>query len=188
MEENASGKEKRPCSGETESLEESTVKYRKIPKRRVAYIIFDRKEALNAMTFADERSVREMVAQSERDEEVKVLIFKGEGPCFGTGGHVATLGPNIGFGKSGAERRPSQRSRLLNDKNTGWGFNGSHQVILRCAKPTIAQVHSYCYGAHFHTALCCDFIIAAQNAVFGHPGYRYIGPMYTQVLCILTIK
>ncbi len=171
-----------------EKLEElvwsSTVKYEKVPEKRLAYITFDRPESLNAMTMGDEVTLREKVIEAENDEDVKVIIFRGAGRCFGSGLHVAALGPHMEFGKSGDERRPSQRSRLLFDKHYAWGRDGAYQTVLRCAKPTIAQVHGYCYGSHFHVLLASDIAIVADNALFTHPGFRYIGPLYTQALCI----
>jgi enoyl-CoA hydratase len=43
-------------------------------------------------------------------------------------------------------------------------------------KPAIASVQGYCIGGGVHLALMCDFVIAADNAVFGEPeiAFSYI--------------
>jgi naphthoate synthase/2-ketocyclohexanecarboxyl-CoA hydrolase len=43
-------------------------------------------------------------------------------------------------------------------------------------KPVIAQVQGYCIGGHHHMAYCCDFTIAADNAIFGQAGPRVSSP------------
>lgn len=42
--------------------------------------------------------------------------------------------------------------------------------IERCAKPVIAAVRGYCLGGGFDLAMACHARIAAEDAVFGHPG------------------
>lgn len=160
--------------------------YEKDPAKKIARIIFNRPEKLNAATSADWEEVRDKVKEAERDEEVKVLILKGAGSCFGSGHDVDNLGPHHGWGAPG-ERRPSQRRRLLFDRHIFWGKDGLGQTILYCDKPTIAQVHGYCYGGHHEVAIACDLTIAADNALFTHPGYRYIGPLGEIVLFIHTM-
>ena len=42
-------------------------------------------------------------------------------------------------------------------------------------KYTVAQVHGYAYDGGFALAMCCDFIVAAENAKFGSPGEMLVG-------------
>jgi enoyl-CoA hydratase len=44
------------------------------------------------------------------------------------------------------------------------------QRIERYAKPVVAAVCGYCLGGGFDLALACHVRIAAENAVFAHPG------------------
>ena len=44
------------------------------------------------------------------------------------------------------------------------------------AQAVIAQVQGYCIAGHNHMAYCCDFTIAADNAVFGQAGPRVSSP------------
>ena len=153
------------------------VLYEKDPAKHVARIIFNRPERLNAVPVAALELVGDYVKEAEVDDDIKVIIFKGNGPCFGTGGDAAELGYYIGY-KSGTtaeeRRRPSQRQRVLPDRNIVFG--AFEKTIMECVKATICQVHSYCYGGHVQIALASDIVIASPDAQFTHPAFRYLGP------------
>jgi enoyl-CoA hydratase len=153
--------------------------------KKIARITFNRPEKLNAFTRSHELYLLSIVEELEWDEEVKVIIFRGAGRCFGTGHDVAELGHLVGHGEKG-ERRPPQRRRILVDRE-GWGRSGMMARILHCLKTTIGQVHGYCYGYHFQLVLACDMVVAAEDARFTHPGYRYIGPTGELALMIETL-
>ncbi|MBS0610105.1 MAG: hypothetical protein JSS19_12235, partial [Proteobacteria bacterium] len=52
-----------------------------------------------------------------------------------------------------------------------------HNRLIRLSrKPVIAQVQGYCIAGHNHMAYCCDFTIAADNAVFGQAGPKVSSP------------
>jgi enoyl-CoA hydratase len=42
--------------------------------------------------------------------------------------------------------------------------------IERCRKPVVAAVRGYCLGGGFDLAMACHMRIAAEDAMFGHPG------------------
>lgn len=167
-------------------MRESYIIYEKDPARKIATITFNRPEKLNAAASEDWEEVRDKVIEVERDEEIKVLILKGAGRCFGSGHDVRNLGPHHGFGGP-SDPRPSVRRRLNWDKHVFWGKRGLLQVLLTCDKATIAQVQGYCYGGHHQIALACDLVIASPDALFTHPGYRYIGPLGEIALYFLTM-
>lgn len=161
--------------------------FEKFPKRKVAVLTMNRPEKLNAATTDDWLEVKQRVQEVNTDEDVKVLIIKGAGRCFGSGMDVLDLGPHHGWSPDPKARRPSQRRRFVFDKHVFWGKDGMLQTILTCDKATIAQVHGYCYGGHHEMALACDIVIAAEDARFVHPGYRYIGPLGQIGLFFLTM-
>lgn len=152
----------------------------------VARIIFNRPDRLNAVTIAGFDYVSQLVKRAERDERVRVIVFEGVGPCFGTGGDANELGYYIGYGDTaeGKPKRPSQRRRMVPDRDVLFGNLGVEQVIGRCVKPTIAKIHGYCYGGHLQMALSCDIQIAADDAYFVHPAWRYLGPIFNFGLLI----
>lgn len=155
----------------------SYVKYHVDERRSVATITFDRPERLNALPVAAFERIGDLVREAEADDRVKVIVFKGEGDHFGTGADASELGHYIGY-KSGKDkesrRRPSQRQRILPDRNVL--SSGFTRPIIESLKATICQVQGYCYGGHFQIALSSDIVIATPDAKFTHPAFRYLGP------------
>ncbi|GAA1030104.1 enoyl-CoA hydratase/isomerase family protein [Virgisporangium ochraceum] len=149
------------------------VRYDVDAKRHVATITFDRPDKLNAIPVAAFERIGDLVREAEADDRVKVIVFKGEGKHFGTGADAAELGHYIGY-KAGTKRRPAQRQRILPDRNVL--SSGFTRPIIESLKATICQVQGYCYGGHFQIALSADIVIAAPNARFTHPAFRYLGP------------
>lgn len=153
------------------------VRYEVDEEKSTATITFDRPEMLNAIPVAAFERVGDLVREAETDDRVKVIVFKGEGKHFGTGADAAELGHYIGY-KSGtdkaARRRPSQRQRILADRNVL--SSGFTRPIIESLKATVCQVQGYCYGGHFQIALSADIVIASPDAKFTHPAFRYLGP------------
>lgn len=156
-------------------------------KSKIATITFNKPERMNAAKTADWVTLTRTVIKAEEDENVKVIIFKGAGENFGTGHHVADLGAHHGWSPDPKARRPSQRRRMVMDDDVFFGRRGMCQTILSCDKVTIAQVHGYCYGGHMSIALACDIVIASDDSMYVHPGFRYIGPLGELVLYIHTM-
>jgi enoyl-CoA hydratase len=144
--------------------------------RRTATITFNRPEKYNAIPVAGLELVGDYVKQAEVDDRVKVIVFKGVGPCFGTGADADELGYYIGYGTGtdkATKRRPAQRQRMLPDRNMVFGAFTTR--VADCLKATICQVHGYCYGGHLQIALVSDIVIASPDATFTHPAFRYLG-------------
>jgi enoyl-CoA hydratase len=166
-------------------VEQGDILYDVDADSHVARIIFNRPEQLNAIPLAGFDYVSTLVKRAERDERVRVIVLEGRGPCFGTGATANELGYYIGYGSgSDGKRAPSQRRRMVPDRDVLFGNLGVEQVIGRCIKPTVAKVHGYCYGGHLQMALSCDLIIAADDAYFVHPAWRYLGPIFNFNLLI----
>ena len=159
-----------------EAVLKSLVLYEKDPSISAAYISFNSPETLNAVPVAALEIVGDYVREAEADDEVKTIIFRGIGPCFGTGADAKELGHYIGYKtpKPGEKPyKPSQHNRMLPDRNIVMGaFTAS---VQNCLKVTICQVHSYCYGGHMQIALAADMVIASDDALFTHPAFRYLG-------------
>ena len=50
--------------------------------------------------------------------------------------------------------------------------NATQQMLIDCSKPVIAAVHGYALGGGLELALCCDLIVAEQDAQLGLPEAR----------------
>lgn len=140
-------------------------------KRGIATITFNKPQKLNAATPGDLQELAERTIEAEEDHNVKVIIYKGAGPCFTSGVDLEWIAH--AFGVKG-ERRLSQRYRYLRLQPI-LSRRGLHHAVLYCLKATIAQVHGYCYGTGFSLASACDLVIASEEATFTNPAFKYIG-------------
>ena len=42
-------------------------------------------------------------------------------------------------------------------------------------KISIVEAKGYCYGWHFYQAADADLVVSSDDALFGHPAFRYVG-------------
>src|SRR3546814_14216048 len=42
-------------------------------------------------------------------------------------------------------------------------------------KISIVEAKGYCYGWHFYQAADADLLVSSDDALFGHPAFRYVG-------------
>ena len=152
----------------------------------VAYIPLNRPERLNALTDEMLDSVLAGVRRAEEDDEIKVVVIKGNGRCFSSGWDLNEIGRMYGIAdvESGERvRRPPQRNGLVLDRRRSEKF----AAMLLSTKTIVAQVHGYCLGAAWMLGLVCDFVIAADDAVFAHNEQRLgaSGTMWTLPLVIM---
>jgi enoyl-CoA hydratase/carnithine racemase len=83
-------------------------------------------------------------------QDIRALLVRAEGPNFSGGGDVAVL----------ASQSPAE-FRLLTAE-----YNRSFRAIEALSIPTVAAVRGKVFGGGVELALSCDFIVAAQDAVF----------------------
>jgi enoyl-CoA hydratase/carnithine racemase len=105
------------------------------------------------------------------DDDTKVVILRGEGGVFSTGADMnnayAWYGDASKDGESnGAKaRRPSQRRRLLVDRQT-FDF---YQFVLGYPKVTVAEVAGFALGGGLELALMADIAVVADDTKLGMP-------------------
>ena len=119
----------------------------------VAVVSLNRPRQLNAYNVAMRDELHAVLHAIEDDPEVRVMILRGEGPSFSTGGDVSE------FGSAPSPVR-AREVRWLRDN---WG------LLSQLPQPTIAAVHGYTAGGGLETALLCDMCLAADDAVFFLP-------------------
>ena len=121
--------------------------------RGVATITLARPERLNAINMAM-RDLLWTYFETCRDlPEVRVIVFRGEGPAFSAGADISEFGtaPSV---------IASRRAR--HERDLWWEL-----ITHRCV--TIARMHGFCYGAGLELPLCCDYRVAADTARFALP-------------------
>lgn len=149
-------------------------------------LTLNRPDKLNAMTDAMLDSIVDGVRRAEEDDDVKVVVIKANGSCFSSGWDLEEIGRMYGIAdvKPGERvQRAPQRNGLFLDRRRSEKF----AALLLSMKTIVCQVHGYCYGAAWMLALVCDFVIAADDAVFAHSEQRLgaSGTMWTFPLVIM---
>jgi enoyl-CoA hydratase/carnithine racemase len=95
----------------------------------------------------------EALSVAETSPDVRAIIITGEGSTFCAGGQLQRLQAN-------RQLAPSVQAEALESLHA-WV-----EAIRTCPKPVIAAVEGAAAGAGFSLALACDFLVAAENAVF----------------------
>jgi enoyl-CoA hydratase len=100
-----------------------------------------------------------------------VIVLQGRGRSFCSGHDYNDAVASYGLepGADGKKpRRPSQRSRLLQDRRLGQNYMAFHYAL----KPVIAQVQGVCTGAGLYLVELVDLAISAKDAQFSHAEQR----------------
>ena len=95
----------------------------------------------------------EALNAAERSQDIRSVVFTGEGSVFCAGGNLQRL----------------QGNRALAPQVQADSIEGMHdwvEAIRNFPKPVIAAVEGAAAGAGFSIALACDFIVAASDAFF----------------------
>lgn len=133
---------------------------------QIARITFNRPERRNALNDGMFNDFLAGLHQANDDPEVRVVIIRGGGPCFGSG-HDLSSPP----GEESPPVNPSLNPTMLDY----YGFErrrcGKHEDLLHYPKLTVAQVHGACVGASEMIALLSDITIAAEDAQLGVRGF-----------------
>ena len=145
---------------ESEELAFSDIVYEKKYHSRLwggqARITINRPERYNAFTEGTQDELFRAFYDASHDKRMGVVVLTGAGDHFGAGGDIEW--------EQWAMREMFWRRYTLD------------RLVRMCRKPVIAMVRGLCIGASNHLAYCCDFTIAADNAVFGQNGPRVSSP------------
>lgn len=119
----------------------------------LALVSLNRPKVFNAYNVEMRDGLYETLQAVGDDPEVRVMILRGEGPAFSTGGDVSEFGS-----------APSPvGARAIRWRRDVWG------TLLSLPQPTIAAVHGFTVGGGMEMALLCDVCIAADDTVFFLP-------------------
>ncbi|MDE2302863.1 MAG: enoyl-CoA hydratase/isomerase family protein [Sphingomonadales bacterium] len=168
---------------------EEIVLYAKDPKTRIATITLNRPDALNAPTIAARLRFADLVHRANVDDEVKVLVIRGEGKHLGSGADLPEqsemLSPN-------SDVSLLHEFRIPDDGSVKYPPNGSYRYLASITnlyanadygcrslqsfkKISILECKGYVYGWHFYLAADADIVVSADDALFGHAAFRYVG-------------
>ena len=114
-------------------------------------------------------------------------MIRGEGEDFGSGGDLPEQRPmleNPGM--------PLLHELAINDDDVKYPPGGSYRYLSTVTdfyakaragnrplqelrKISIIEAKGYCYGWHFYQAGDADLVVSSDDALFGHPAFRYVG-------------
>ena len=134
----------------------------------VGWMTFNQPEKRNAVSMSMWEAVPIIMAEFERDPEVRVVVMKGAGDkAFVSGADISEFGE---------KRNDPETVKLYND-----AVARSHEAMHSLTKPLIAMVRGFCIGGGMAVAIDADFRIASEDSKFGVPaarlglGYAYDG-------------
>jgi len=128
-----------------------TIIYEK--KDMVVTITLNRPDQLNALSpdvYAELYDAMEII---DKDDDVRVVIFKGEGKAFCAGADLKAMQPSL--------EKASLCVKYLEM------CHRTYNRIEELTKPTIAQVHGMCLAGGIELIESCDIIIACESARIG---------------------
>jgi enoyl-CoA hydratase/carnithine racemase len=120
----------------------------------IATVTLDRPGKLNALTFEAYADLRDLLAGLPHRGDVRVLVVRGAGRAFSSGGDVNEI--------IGATLRMGQDELLAFTRMCGEVIRGMRE----CPIPVIAVVHGMAAGAGAVIALAADFRVATPAARF----------------------
>jgi len=130
-------------------------------KDGIAWLVFNRPGARNAMTMAMYDRLEELCQQINGDESVRVLILRGAGhKAFVSGTDIAQFRDF---------RTPEDA--LVYEARMDKVFDSLEDVRV----PTIAAIQGACTGGGAGIAAACDLRLGAPSARFGFPIARTLG-------------
>jgi enoyl-CoA hydratase len=138
---------------------------------RIATITLNRPERFNAINDEMPGEIRAAVERAEADPEVHVIVVRGAGKGFCGGYDLVEYAETEGE-IPGSQDMPwdPMIDFAFMERNTQ-----DFMSLWRAHKPTIARVHGAAAAGGSDIALCCDFVIMAEDARIGYPPARVWG-------------
>ncbi|MBN1381025.1 MAG: enoyl-CoA hydratase/isomerase family protein [Deltaproteobacteria bacterium] len=120
----------------------------------VAVITLNRPEVMNIHNTAMRDDLYEALSAIRADDEIRVVLFKGAGDkAFCAGADLTEF----------LTAPPPTAARAVRFDTDLWDLFASMPQTLICA------VHGYCLGSGIEITLCCDLVMASEDARFGLP-------------------
>lgn len=165
------------------------IRYEKDEANKIAWLTFNRPDMLNATTIGMRQLYADLVHKANIDDDVKVLVIRGEGDNFGGGGDLpeqsemlsasdedVSLLPEFGINDPSVKYPPKNSYRFLHGLTDHYAkARAGNRPLQEFKKISIVEAKGYCYGWHFYQAGDADLVVSSDDALFGHPAFRYAG-------------
>jgi enoyl-CoA hydratase/carnithine racemase len=119
----------------------------------VRHLILNRPEKRNALNGELIGELGAAIEAAAADEEVRVVVLRGEGAMFSSGMDLNDLRE--------LSENPGDVRRFRRQLLAWWN------LLEEMPKPTLCQIHGAALGGAFELALACDFRVMAEDAVAG---------------------
>ena len=167
---------------------EDIILYEKNPRTKIATITLNRPDYLNAPTIAARLRYSDVIHRANVDDDVKVLVIRGAGNNLGGGADLPEQEAMLTEG----EHSLLHEFRIGEDEDVKYPPKGTYRYLAQLVqlyannnfgcrslqdfkKISILEVKGYCYGWHFYQAADADIVVSSDDALFGHPSFRYVG-------------
>ena len=141
----------------------------------VGRIVLNSPEKRNPLGYERLLQIEMAAKLMELDEEIKVIILKGDGPSFCSGYDITPAKP-------GERARNSPPGGYIHpDRDPLWqSYDHEHLrvyfTLWDLQKPVIAQIQGYCLAGGSELAAFCDLRLVAEDAKIGWPVGRTWSP------------
>ncbi|MFG2664449.1 enoyl-CoA hydratase/isomerase family protein [Streptomyces sp. NPDC048387] len=120
----------------------------------VGWIILNRPDTLNALTWEQRERVIALLGDASADPATRAVVLTATGKGF-------CAGADLRGAPAATDRVAGDVARLIRQ-----GAQRLITAVLDCEKPVIAAVNGTAAGIGAHLALACDLVIAAEPARF----------------------
>ena len=135
--------------------------YKSLLVERRGYAVtltINRPEALNAWSTQLSNDLIDLMPRLERDPEVRAVILTGAGD------RAFSAGADLKREETHSVEAVGEYLQTVTPRG-----HDVFNAVADFAKPIIAAVNGYALGIGFQITLCCDIILASENARFGLP-------------------
>jgi enoyl-CoA hydratase/carnithine racemase len=129
----------------------------------IATVTLNRPASFNSIDLSIAKRLKELAAEVEASDEVRVLVIEGAGRAFCAGGDLPTLGA-----AAASDTIAPVVGELLHH------YHAFIATLVHMPKLVLASVHGSAAGAGFSLASVADLCIAAEDARFT-PAYAKLG-------------
>lgn len=117
----------------------------------VAILRLNRPEKMNSFNRQMALRMQDLLDQCQQDHSIRAVVITGAGKAFSAGQDLSEVTDAEGPGMQ----------RILSEH-----YNPIIRKIRALRKPVLAAVNGVAAGAGANIALCCDIVVASQNASF----------------------
>jgi 2-(1,2-epoxy-1,2-dihydrophenyl)acetyl-CoA isomerase len=130
----------------------------------VCHITLNRPESGNAILPEQRGVIVQLLADADKNPDVRVVVLGANGRLFCSGADMRTLSRTTNASGETPVQRPGERAKFLMN-----GPEAAQTIIkslLDCSKPIVAAVQGTAAGMGVQMALACDLIVMSDTASF----------------------